>query len=175
MNYTDIAKQLFSLVGPADNILSATHCMTRLRLVLHAKSPEQIEALKTVEGVLGVYDAGEELQVIFGPGRVDRVTEAFLKELEEARASASPASPSSAGVRLPAKSDCRTAHSQSDRPPRLLSRSHQTDRRLATARRCTRRFAPRTRRPSSCSSSASRASSSRSYRPSSPAASSAAP
>ena len=78
MNYTDIAKQLFSLVGPADNILSATHCMTRLRLVLHAKSPEQIEALKKVEGVLGVYDAGEELQIIFGPGRVDRVTEAFL-------------------------------------------------------------------------------------------------
>ena len=97
MNYTDIAKQLFSLVGPADNILSATHCMTRLRLVLHAKSPEQIEALKKVEGVLGVYDAGEELQIIFGPGRVDRVTEAFLKELEAARASASPASPSSAG------------------------------------------------------------------------------
>ena len=97
MNYTDIAKQLFSLVGPADNILSATHCMTRLRLVLHDKSPEQIEALKTVEGVLGVYDAGEELQIIFGPGRVDRVTEAFLKELEAARASASPASPSSAG------------------------------------------------------------------------------
>ena len=95
MNYTDIAKQLFSLVGPADNILSATHCMTRLRLVLHAKSPEQIEALKKVEGVLGVYDAGEELQIIFGPGRVDRVTEAFLKELEAARASASPASPSS--------------------------------------------------------------------------------
>ena len=71
--------------------------MTRLRLVLHAKSPEQIEALKKVEGVLGVYDAGEELQIIFGPGRVDRVTEAFLKELEEAPASASPASPSSVG------------------------------------------------------------------------------
>ena len=97
MNYNHIAKQVFSLVGPADNILSATHCMTRLRLVLHAKSPEQIEALKKVEGVLGVYDAGEELQIIFGPGRVDRVTEAFLKELEAARASASPASPSSAG------------------------------------------------------------------------------
>ena len=36
MNYNHIAKQVFSLVGPADNILSATHCMTRLRLVLHA-------------------------------------------------------------------------------------------------------------------------------------------
>lgn len=84
MNYNHIAKQVFSLVGPADNITSATHCMTRLRLVLHDKSPEQIEALKTVEGVLGVYDAGEELQIIFGPGRVDRVTEAFLKELEAA-------------------------------------------------------------------------------------------
>ena len=119
MNYTDIAKQLFSLVGPADNILSATHCMTRLRLVLHAKSPEQIEALKKVEGVLGVYDAGEELQIIFGPGRVDRVTEAFLKELEEARASASPASPSSAGGPTAVKVGPSTATAlseSSDRP-----------------------------------------------------------
>ena len=44
--------------------------------------------------MLGVYDAGEELQIIFGPGRVDRVTEAFLQELEAARADASPASSS---------------------------------------------------------------------------------
>ena len=91
MNYTDIARQVFALTGPADNIESATHCMTRLRLVLHDKKPKQIEALKKIEGVLGVYDAGEELQIIFGPGRVDRVTEAFLQELEAARSSASPA------------------------------------------------------------------------------------
>ncbi len=97
MNYTDIARQVFALTGPADNIESATHCMTRLRLVLHDKKPEQIEALKKIEGVLGVYDAGEELQIIFGPGRVDRVTEAFLQELEAARSSASPASSSSDG------------------------------------------------------------------------------
>ena len=91
MNYTDIARQVFALTGPADNIESATHCMTRLRLVLRTKTPAQIEALKKIEGVLGVYDAGEELQIIFGPGRVDRVTEAFLQELEAARSSASPA------------------------------------------------------------------------------------
>ncbi len=34
MNYTDIARRVFALTGPADNIESATHCMTRLRLVL---------------------------------------------------------------------------------------------------------------------------------------------
>ncbi|WP_443872937.1 PTS transporter subunit EIIB, partial [Mitsuokella multacida] len=98
MNYTDIARQVFALTGPADNIESATHCMTRLRLVLRTKNPAQIEALKKIEGVLGVYDAGEELQIIFGPGRVDRVTEAFLQELEAARAGASPASSSSDGA-----------------------------------------------------------------------------
>lgn len=59
MNYTDIARQVFALTGPADNIESATHCMTRLRLVLHDKKPEQIEALKKIEGVLGVYDSGK--------------------------------------------------------------------------------------------------------------------
>ena len=93
----EIAQKIYAIVGPKDNIETVTHCMTRLRLVLRTKNPAQIEALKKIEGVLGVYDAGEELQIIFGPGRVDRVTEAFLQELEAARSSASPASSSSDG------------------------------------------------------------------------------
>lgn len=166
MNYTDIARQVFALTGPADNIESATHCMTRLRLVLRTKNPAQIEALKKIEGVLGVYDAGEELQIIFGPGRVDRVTEAFLQELEAARATL--LQHHHPTVRLSAKSDRRTAHSQSDgllqlnRPHRSSRRPRRPPRRKsAMARPCTRRSARRTRHPSSCSSSASRASSSR--------------
>lgn len=103
MNYTDIAKQVFALTGPADNIESAAHCMTRLRLVLHEKKPGLIESLKKIEGVLGVYDAGEELQIIFGPGRVDRVTEAFLKELETARSASSGSAEPTADQDEPAK------------------------------------------------------------------------
>lgn len=77
MNYDDIAWQVFLLTGPAENIQSVTHCMTRLRLVLRHKDEAMLTGLKKVSGVLGVHDAGEELQIIFGPGRVDRVTDAF--------------------------------------------------------------------------------------------------
>lgn len=77
MNYDDIAWQVFLLTGPAENIQSVTHCMTRLRLVLRHKDEAMLTGLKKVSGVLGVHDTGEELQIIFGPGRVDRVTDAF--------------------------------------------------------------------------------------------------
>ncbi len=34
MDYADVSKKIVAAVGGADNISSATHCMTRLRLVL---------------------------------------------------------------------------------------------------------------------------------------------
>lgn len=91
MNYDDIAWQVFLLTGPAENIQSVTHCMTRLRLVLRHKDEAMLAGLKKVSGVLGVHDAGEELQIIFGPGRVDRVTDAFTALLSRQTAANEPA------------------------------------------------------------------------------------
>ncbi len=90
MNYEAIAWQVYLLTGPAENIKSVTHCMTRLRLVLVHKDEAMLEELKKTNGVLGVHDADEELQIIFGPGRVDRVTEAFLALLDHQTAQCNP-------------------------------------------------------------------------------------
>ena len=56
--------------------------MTRLRLRLIEKNDYMIEALKKIEGVLGVNDDGDEVQVILGVGRATTVTNAVNKILE---------------------------------------------------------------------------------------------
>ena len=78
-DYTELAWAIYLLTGPAENILTVTHCMTRLRLCLadNADAAERNKRLKSLPGVLGVNDTGEELQIVLGPGRVERVAECF--------------------------------------------------------------------------------------------------
>ena len=56
--------------------------MTRLRLRLIEKNDYMIEALKKIDGVLGVNEDGDEVQVILGVGRATNVTNAVNKILE---------------------------------------------------------------------------------------------
>lgn len=102
MDLEALAWQIFLLTGPAENILSVTHCMTRLRLVLQHKDAAMITSLGKLPGVLGVHDAGEELQIILGPGRVDKVTSAY-EALAAKKGSAPAASPEQAGNHIEAE------------------------------------------------------------------------
>ncbi len=61
-----IAEAVVANVGGADNIASALHCMTRLRLVLNDDGLADREALKAIPGVLTVVDQGGQLQVVVG-------------------------------------------------------------------------------------------------------------
>ena len=56
--------------------------MTRLRLQLIEKNDYMLEALKKIDGVLGVNDDGDEVQIILGVGRATTVTSAVNKILE---------------------------------------------------------------------------------------------
>ena len=40
MDYKSLAKKIFDITGPEENILQASHCMTRLRLQLRHATPE---------------------------------------------------------------------------------------------------------------------------------------
>ncbi len=71
---TGMAEAIFHLLGGADNILSAHNCMTRLRVQLARKDDELLRQLKKVNGVMGINDTEEELQIILGPGRAASVT-----------------------------------------------------------------------------------------------------
>lgn len=97
MKYERIAQEIYTVIGPAANIVSISHCMTRLRLYL-AQRPADMEArLKKIEGVLGVNDTGDELQIILGPGTADSVTDCFshivTKESAAAKAVSSASRP----------------------------------------------------------------------------------
>ncbi|MGN0070583.1 MAG: PTS transporter subunit EIIC [Atopobiaceae bacterium] len=72
-----IAEGVLANVGGADNIASATHCMTRLRLTFKDKSKVDSEEIKKITGVLGINWAGEQCQVIIGQN-VPKVYDAVL-------------------------------------------------------------------------------------------------
>ena len=75
MTNQEIAKRLVELVGGKENIKSVANCMTRCRLELHDYSKANIKGIKMSEGALGVVEAEGQLQVIYGPGKVNKVTE----------------------------------------------------------------------------------------------------
>lgn len=88
MDYKSLAKKIFNITGPEENILHAANCMTRLRLQLAQAAPETAAQLKALEGVIGVNQTDTELQVILGPGAAEQTAVAFQQLLQAARAQA---------------------------------------------------------------------------------------
>ncbi len=66
MNYPELAKKILELVGGSGNISGLTHCATRLRFNLKDDSKAQTDALKKVNGVMGVVNKGGQYQVVIG-------------------------------------------------------------------------------------------------------------
>lgn len=78
MDYKNVAKQTLELIGGKENLVSAAHCATRLRLVISDNSKCSKEKLENVDGVKGVFEAQGQLQIIFGTGTVNKVYEQFI-------------------------------------------------------------------------------------------------
>ncbi len=78
-----IAREVYERLGGAENILQATNCMTRLRVRLARKDEALAAQVKGVKGVIGVLDAGDEFQVVLGPGRAQAVADE-VRALSEA-------------------------------------------------------------------------------------------
>lgn len=73
MSYDEDARAIIDGVGGADNIVSAYHCITRLRFTLRDNTRADAAALTTVPTVVGINDTGGQYQVIIG----DKVPEVF--------------------------------------------------------------------------------------------------
>ena len=71
-NYRDIAQQIVNIVGK-DNIISATHCATRLRLIVKDKDVIDGKALEKVPLVKGTFFNAGQYQIILGTGIVNKV------------------------------------------------------------------------------------------------------
>lgn len=79
MDYAKIAKEIYTLAGERENLVSAAHCATRLRLVIAENDKCDSKAIENIDGVKGVFFASGQLQVILGTGTVNKVYDEFLK------------------------------------------------------------------------------------------------
>ena len=77
--YSKVAAEILEVLGGKDNIISAAHCATRLRLVLKDQSKADIKTLETIELVKGNFLNAGQFQIILGAGIVDEVYEEFIK------------------------------------------------------------------------------------------------
>ncbi|QGX45057.1 glucose PTS transporter subunit IIA [Streptococcus equinus] len=75
-NFRTTAEDVLKAVGGSDNIVSATHCMTRLRLNLVDEQKANDEAVKAIKGVIGINHQSGQYQVIIGQ-TVDKVYAEF--------------------------------------------------------------------------------------------------
>lgn len=78
MDYRKSAQEVLDNVGGADNVISAAHCATRLRLVIADNAKVDTEALENIDGAKGVFEAQGQLQIIFGTGTVNKVYDEFI-------------------------------------------------------------------------------------------------
>lgn len=79
MNYGLCAKEILKNIGGKENIISAAHCATRLRLVIADNSKCSKKVLEETDGVKGVFEASGQLQIIIGTGDVNKVYDEFVK------------------------------------------------------------------------------------------------
>lgn len=79
MDYKKAAQDVVELIGGKDNIISAAHCATRLRLVIADNTRCDKTKIENVEGVKGVFEAAGQLQIIFGTGTVNKVYDEFIQ------------------------------------------------------------------------------------------------
>lgn len=66
MDYREVGRNVLHQVGGKDNVVSLTHCATRLRFELKDKKKADTKALEKTPGVISVVDSGGQYQVVIG-------------------------------------------------------------------------------------------------------------
>lgn len=78
MDYRSVANDIYKCIGGRENIVSAAHCATRLRLVIADNAKCSKKELENIDGVKGVFEASGQLQIILGTGTVNKVYDEFI-------------------------------------------------------------------------------------------------
>jgi PTS system sucrose-specific IIC component len=78
-SFNNIAKNILACVGGKENVISAAHCATRLRLALHDDKKINLEKLEQIDLVKGCFNNGGQFQIILGTGIVDAVYKEFVE------------------------------------------------------------------------------------------------
>ncbi|WNN46136.1 MULTISPECIES: PTS cellobiose/arbutin/salicin transporter subunit IIBC [Winslowiella] len=77
-NFEAVSRSIVEAIGGTGNIEAVTHCMTRLRFVLHDASMVDGARLKAISGVMGVVQNENQCQVIVG----NNVSQAYAEVLK---------------------------------------------------------------------------------------------
>lgn len=78
MDHRKCASEILKELGGKENLISAAHCATRLRLVIADNSKVNKKNLEDIDGVKGVFEASGQLQIIIGTGTVNKVYDEFI-------------------------------------------------------------------------------------------------
>ncbi|HFL2451056.1 TPA: PTS transporter subunit EIIB, partial [Clostridioides difficile] len=70
--YNKIANELIKIIGE-DNIISITHCATRLRVMVKDREIINDKKVEKVDEVKGVFFTSGQYQIILGTGIVNKV------------------------------------------------------------------------------------------------------
>ncbi len=85
MDYRKTAQEIYDHVGKKENIISAAHCATRLRLVIADNDKADKEYIENIDGVKGVFFAQGQMQIILGTGVVNKVYDDLSRSPEYQR------------------------------------------------------------------------------------------
>lgn len=72
-----IAREIYEQVGGTQNVSKLVHCMTRVRMTIIDESKVNFDGLKAIQGVMGIVK-DETLQVVIGPGTVNKVAQEMV-------------------------------------------------------------------------------------------------
>ena len=79
MDYRKTAQEIYDHIGKKENIISAAHCATRLRLVIADNNKADKDYVENIDGVKGVFFAQGQMQIILGTGVVNKVYDEFIQ------------------------------------------------------------------------------------------------
>lgn len=78
----EMIDKIIVAVGGRNNIARNGNCMTRLRLGLHDHHLADHSKIKQIDGVMGVIEGDDQLQIILGPGKAQAAKELMEKALQ---------------------------------------------------------------------------------------------
>lgn len=84
MDNKTTAKEILKYVGGAENVKSAYHCATRLRIITKNQDLVDVKAIENLDKVKGSFYNSGQYQIILGTGLVDKVYEEFMPLIGQA-------------------------------------------------------------------------------------------
>ncbi|PRR81710.1 Negative regulator of SacY activity [Clostridium vincentii] len=78
-DFNKVAREILEAVGGKENVTSAAHCATRLRIVVQDDKKIDVKKVEETDLVKGSFNNGGQFQIILGTGIVDEVYKEFAE------------------------------------------------------------------------------------------------